>query len=104
MVGNAWYLQVTNGSEQPLAVNFSVTEDVTFLASTGHSSSIQFPWTTNFTGGFVDNIFFAFDSVGTGFFRDVQAFTINGARANSFNQFYGYQNGLQFANPWPTVP
>jgi hypothetical protein len=106
MVGNAWYLQVANGSGQPLAGNFSVTEDVTFLASTGNSYSIQFPWTTNSTGGFVDNIFFAFDSPfnrsSYAMFMTLQNFAINGARANSFNQYYNYYDGLQFAYPRPT--
>lgn len=106
VIGNAWYLQVANASGEPLAGNFSVTENVmTVSATPGINSPFgTFTWSTNSSGGFVDNIFVAFNNVGFAGFQTIQNFAINGAAANSFNQFYIYSNGLKVANPWPTGP
>jgi RHS repeat-associated protein len=106
MIGNAYYLQVANDSGQPLAGTFSVTENVTPVSATRgiNPPSGSFTWLTNSSGGFVDNIFVGFSNIGIAFFQDTQRFTINGVPGNSFNQFYGYYGGLQFANPWPKVP
>jgi hypothetical protein len=109
MIGNAYYFQVTNDNRKPLEGTFSVTENITQVsASQGINTppALSFTWSTNSTGGFVDNILVGFSKIGTGFFQNNQMFTINGVPANSFNQFYGYYNGrgLQFANPAPTVP
>lgn len=104
VIGNAWSLQVANASGQPLAGNFSVTENITVLASTGSTTPTPpYTWTTNSTGGFVDNIFWAFDAPfnrsSYAMFEQQQNFTINGAGANSFYQYYNYYGGLVFANP-----
>ncbi|HWW15189.1 MAG TPA: RHS repeat-associated core domain-containing protein [Candidatus Dormibacteraeota bacterium] len=111
VVGSAWYLQVVNGFGWPLAGNFSVTENVNtvLMASGGQQvSNIEasgtFTWTTNSSGGFVDNIFAENpDSPpmnGLAFMHNVQNWSINGVPANTFNQFFVYNGSLQVANPW----
>jgi RHS repeat-associated protein len=109
MIGNAWYLQVVNEFGWPLAGNFSVTEDVVPVVNESSPNtslaSSQYTWTTNSTGGFVDNIVFGFSSIGPTYFQNIQNFSINGVPANTFYQYYIYgNNGLVVANPWPMSP
>jgi RHS repeat-associated protein len=74
MIGNAWYMQVANGFGWPLSGNFSVTENVFQIANESDPNfplaTSQYTWTTNSTGGFVDNILVGFNSIGPTYFQN----------------------------------
>jgi hypothetical protein len=103
IVMNVWALQVVNDSG-PLAGNFTVTQDVIPVlnaTSTGaYDVGSGYTWTTNSSGGLLDNIGFVNPS-GTEFMTNVQNWYINGVQANTFMQGAMYSNGnLVFGMPW----